>query len=157
MVATAAEKLRDKFTKLFAMLGSSIAGEREVARCMIDDLLAKNQKNWNDLTELLSTGNAHGWLESGDTGGAGSVDESSLTGPAKASRRRGSYRGAQRTRARVVLRRIYRDENYPTEEEVSSPDLWILFCKEYGREEGKSNSKHRRHTKDNVLRVVGRR
>ena len=61
MAATAAEKLRDKLTKLFAMLGSNIADEREVARCKIDDLLAKNKKNWNDLTELLSTGNAHGW------------------------------------------------------------------------------------------------
>ena len=50
MVATAAEKLRDKLTKLFAMLGSNIADEREVACCKIDDLLAKNKKNWNDLS-----------------------------------------------------------------------------------------------------------
>ena len=61
--ATATEKLRDKLTKLFAMLGSNIADEREVARCKIDDLLAKNKKNWNDLVELLSTGNAQGWQD----------------------------------------------------------------------------------------------
>ena len=79
MAATATEKLRDKLTKLFAMLGSNIADEREVARCKIDDLLAKNKKNWNDLVELLSTGNAHGWQdESGDTGAGGSVDESPI-------------------------------------------------------------------------------
>ena len=97
-------------------------------------MVAKNQKN---------------------TGGGGSVDESSLTRPAKASRRKGSYRGAQRTRARVVLRRIYRDDNYPTEEEVSTPDLWILFCNEYEQMEG--TSKLGRPSKDTVLRVVGRR
>ena len=79
MAATAAEKLRDKLTKLFAMLGSNIADEREVARCKIDDFLAKNKKNWNDLVELLSTGNAHGWHdESDDTGREGSVDESPI-------------------------------------------------------------------------------
>ena len=61
MAATAAEKLRDKLTKLFAMLGSNNAAEREVVRCKIDELLVKNKKNWNDLTELLSTGNAQGW------------------------------------------------------------------------------------------------
>ena len=44
MAATAAEKLRDKLTKLFAMLGSNGADEREFARCEIDDLLAKNKK-----------------------------------------------------------------------------------------------------------------
>jgi hypothetical protein len=99
-------------------------------------MVAKNQKN---------------------TGGGGSIDESSLTGPAKTSRRKGSYRGAQRTRARVVLRRIYRDDNYPTEEEVSTPDLWDRFCAEYDRAEGKSTSKLGRPSKDTVLRVVGRR
>ena len=158
MAATAAKKLGDKLTKLFAMLGSSVADERKFARRKIDDLLTKNNKTWNDLVELLSTGNAQGWHdESDDTGAGGSIDESSLTGPAKASRRKGSYRGAQSTRARVVLRRIYRDENYPTEEEVSSPDLWDRFCAEYDRVEGKSNSKLGRPSKDTVMREVGRK
>ena len=72
MAATAAAKLRDKLTKLFAMMGSNTTDEREVARREIDDLLAKNKKNWNDLTELLSTGNAQGWHdEFDDTGGGG--------------------------------------------------------------------------------------
>ena len=100
-------------------------------------MVAKNQKN---------------------TGGGGSVDESSLTGPAKASRRKGSYRGAQRTRARVVLRRIYPGGNYPTEEEVAKPDLCCLFCKEYDRVEGKSPpSKLGMPSKETVLREVGRK
>ena len=63
MAATAAEKLRDKLTKLFAMLGSNNAAEREVVRCKIDKYHVKNKKNWNDLTELLSTGNAQGWQD----------------------------------------------------------------------------------------------
>ena len=99
-------------------------------------MVAKNQKN---------------------TGGGGSVDESSLTGPAKASRRKGSYRGAQRIRARVVLGRIYPDGNYPTDEEVSTPDLLYRFGAEYDRVEAKSNSKFGRPSKDTVLREVGRR
>ena len=98
-------------------------------------MVAKNQKN---------------------TGGGGSVDESSLTGPAKASRRKGSYRGTQRIRARVVLWRIYPGGKYPAEEEVSTPDLWDRFCAEYDRVE-KLNSKLGRPSKDTVLRVVGRR
>jgi hypothetical protein len=63
MAVTATDKLRDKLTKLFALLGSNNANEREAARCKIDELLAKNKKNWNDLTELLSSGNAHGWQD----------------------------------------------------------------------------------------------
>jgi hypothetical protein len=83
--------------------------------------------------------------------------ENSVPGPAKASRRRGTYRGAQRTRARVVLRRIYKDGNYPTEEEVSTPDLWLLFCDEYDRGEEKSRSKLGRPSIETVLREVGRK
>ena len=86
-----------------------------------------------------------------------SEPENSLTGPAKASRRKGGYRGAQRTRARVVLRRIYPGGNYPTDEEVSTPDLWDRFCAEYDRIEGKSSSKLGRPSKDTVLREVGRK
>ena len=62
-----------------------------------------------------------------------SEPENSLTAPAKASRRKGRYRGAQGIRARVVLRRIYPGGKYPTEEEVSTPDLWCRFCAEYDR------------------------
>ena len=63
------DKLRDKLTKLFRLLGSSNTNECEAARSKIDELLAKNKKNWNDLTELLSTGNAHGWQDDDDPGG----------------------------------------------------------------------------------------
>jgi hypothetical protein len=83
MAASAAERLRNKLAKLFALLGSNNAGEREAARCKIDELLAKNKKNWNDLTELLKTGNTKGWQDDepdADTGsgGGGSVDERSV-------------------------------------------------------------------------------
>jgi hypothetical protein len=60
MAASATDKLREKLRKLIALLGSNNAGEREAARSKIDELLAKNKKNWNDLTELLATGNAQG-------------------------------------------------------------------------------------------------
>jgi hypothetical protein len=49
--------------KLFAMLGSEILGERENARAKLAELLAKNKKTWNDLTELLQTGDAQGWQD----------------------------------------------------------------------------------------------
>ena len=65
-MGTAAEKLRDRLAKLFALLGSANTGEREAARCKIDQLLAKNKKTWNDLTELLSGGNAEGWRDDVD-------------------------------------------------------------------------------------------
>ncbi len=57
-----------------------------------------------------------------------SEPENSLTEPPKASRRSGPYQGTQRIRARRVLRTIYPDGDYPTDEEVSTPDLWCLFC-----------------------------
>jgi hypothetical protein len=65
----AAEKLREKLRKLFALLGSSNAGEREAARCKIEELLARNKKNWNDLTELLS-GGGQGWHDDEPNGAA---------------------------------------------------------------------------------------
>jgi hypothetical protein len=57
------DKVRERLTKLFALLGSNNAGEREAARCKIEELLAKNKKTWNDLTELLATGNAQDWQD----------------------------------------------------------------------------------------------
>jgi hypothetical protein len=50
--------VRDRLAKLFAMLGSDNAGERENARTLIDEILRKNRKTWNDLTELLQTGSS---------------------------------------------------------------------------------------------------
>ena len=62
--------VRDRLAKLFAMLGSSNAGERENARTLIDGLLAKHRMSWNDLVELLQTPAADnaGW--SGEDDGA---------------------------------------------------------------------------------------
>ena len=60
-MTTKEEKLRDKIRKLFALMGSENTAEREAARAKIVELLGKNKKTWNDLTELLATGNAKGW------------------------------------------------------------------------------------------------
>jgi hypothetical protein len=48
--------IRDRLAKLFAMLGSDNAGERENARAAILKILHASRKTWNDLTELLKTG-----------------------------------------------------------------------------------------------------
>jgi Protein of unknown function (DUF3631) len=54
--------VRERLAKLFAMLGSDNANERENARAIIDEILRKNRKTWNDLTELLQTGSdGAGW------------------------------------------------------------------------------------------------
>jgi hypothetical protein len=51
--------------------------------------------------------------------------------PKKRSRRKTVYRGAQGERADAVLKRIFKDGNYPTETEVVWVDLLIQFCKQY--------------------------
>jgi hypothetical protein len=65
--------LRDRLTKLFGLLGSDNAGERENARTIINEILRKNRKSWNDLTELLQTGSGDvDWkTDDGDTGSTG--------------------------------------------------------------------------------------
>jgi hypothetical protein len=60
-MTTKEEKLRDKIRKLFALMGSENTAEREAARAKIMELLGKNKRTWNDLTECLATGNAKGW------------------------------------------------------------------------------------------------
>jgi hypothetical protein len=86
------------------------------------------------------------------------------SGDARASRRRrnwerGAGSGAQTLRARVVLKRLYGDPaKYPTEEEVSTPDLLKRFAEEYERVEGKAKlpSKLGMPSRPTVLREVGR-
>jgi Protein of unknown function (DUF3631) len=59
--------IRERLGKLFAMLGSDNVGERENARTIIDEILRKNRKSWNDLTELLQTGaDASSWADDED-------------------------------------------------------------------------------------------
>jgi hypothetical protein len=67
-----AQILRERLSKLFAMLGSANAGERENARTLIDAILAKNRKSWNDLTELLQTpaAGAAGWIDEEESAAA---------------------------------------------------------------------------------------
>jgi Protein of unknown function (DUF3631) len=47
------DKIRAKFTKLHAMLGSSNVGEREAGWAKIDELLRKYRRSWTDLPDLL--------------------------------------------------------------------------------------------------------
>jgi hypothetical protein len=54
-------KVLKRLRQLFAMLGSSNANERETTRRMIDDLLAKHRKTWNDFVELMQSGSADSW------------------------------------------------------------------------------------------------
>jgi hypothetical protein len=70
-----------------------------------------------------------------------------------------AYRGAQRIRARTVLKRLFPGGGYPTEAEVSSLDLWDRFCTEYDRLEAQAEppSKFSRPSKETVLREVGRK
>jgi hypothetical protein len=77
----------------------------------------------------------------------------------KRSRRKSIYKGPQRIRARAVLRRKFKDGNYPSEAEVSTPDLYDRFGDEYQRVEGKENppSKYGCPSLDTMLREVGRR
>jgi hypothetical protein len=71
-MAEITNKVRERLAKLFGMLGSDNPGERENARTKIDEILRKNRKTWNDLTELLQTGQAgSGWdIEDDDQAGA---------------------------------------------------------------------------------------
>jgi hypothetical protein len=86
------------------------------------------------------------------------------SGDARASKRRrnsksGPGSGAQTLRARAVLKRLYGDPaKYPTEEEVSTPDLLERFGAEYDRVESQANppSKLGIPSRATVLREVGR-
>lgn len=70
---------------------------------------------------------------------AGSTDARVDDGPQRderRSRKRGRYGGTMRMRALKVLKRIYADRSFPTRDEVSTPDLWDLFCEEWAKVEG---------------------
>ena len=62
------KKVLKRLRQLFAMMGSSNAGERETARQKIDELLTKYRKTWNDLSELLQSGGdtANSWKAAWD-------------------------------------------------------------------------------------------
>ena len=71
--------LREKLVMLFAMLGSDNAGERENARSLIDEILRKNRKGWNDLVELLQAGSSDPNWDAGDEDRAKEASASSAT------------------------------------------------------------------------------
>lgn len=85
-----------------------------------------------------------------------SAEEASQARSRRPRKNRGS--GPQRRRARVVLRRIWREE-YPTIEEVSDVDVWDRFSKEYEKVEGKAKppSKYGKPSPHTVLREMGRK
>jgi hypothetical protein len=60
------DKLSNKLKKLHALMGSDNAGERENARSLIVELLAKHKKTWNDLPELVSAGSGQGGQDDPD-------------------------------------------------------------------------------------------
>ena len=65
---------RERLLKLFRMLGSDNAGERETTRAIIDEILRKHRMTWNDLIELVQAGTAEnntdeGAAPSGETTG----------------------------------------------------------------------------------------
>jgi hypothetical protein len=115
---SAAEKLRKKLKALFALLGSTNAGEREAARSKIDEVLAKSKKNWNDLTELLVTGNAQGWHddEQHTVDAAGSPDDRSEH-PAPLD----------------LIRRILRRHLHLTEHQFVAVALWVAHTFAFSR------------------------
>jgi len=81
--------------------------------------------------------------------------------PRASRRRRDQGGGTQTLRARAVLKRIWRKE-YPTEEQVSSVDLYERFEKEYGeykKDEAKAgrSSRYPVPSKSVVMREVGRK
>jgi hypothetical protein len=57
-MAKISRKQRKRLEDLFAMLGTNNPNEWKIARDKLDDLLRKNRKSWNDLVELLRTGEA---------------------------------------------------------------------------------------------------
>jgi hypothetical protein len=79
--------------------------------------------------------------------------------PTASRRRRNQGGGAQRRRIRVVLKRMGMDPSkYPTEDEVSTPDLWKRFGEEYEKVEGKEKppSKLGMPSRRTMMREVGR-
>jgi hypothetical protein len=52
---------RQKLERLHRLLGSDNAGERENARAAINEILRKNKKTWNDLTDLLKDRSLEPW------------------------------------------------------------------------------------------------
>jgi hypothetical protein len=52
-MAELGKKARERLTAIFARLGSESEGERENAWAALDNLLRRNGRTWNDLTELL--------------------------------------------------------------------------------------------------------
>jgi len=101
------DKLSNKLKKLHALMGSDNAGERENARRLIVELLAKHKKTWNDLPELVSAGSSQGGQDDPDdepshSQGAGLQDTQSRwhhgRGVVPADRQRASVHVARRGR-----------------------------------------------------------
>jgi Protein of unknown function (DUF3631) len=73
------KKLRDKLMKLHWLLGSSNQNERETARAKILELLAKNKKTWNDLTEVMAgKEDGRGWQDVDEADTVGDDDPQTL-------------------------------------------------------------------------------
>ena len=89
------------------------------------------------------------------------AEPTSTTDPRR-SRHRRKGEGTQTRTARTVLLRIFTDGNYPSEEELSTPDLRELFRLAYESVEGKkpkgpTPSRYAIPSMSTMLRVVGRK
>jgi hypothetical protein len=107
---------------------------------------------WRKRTNLIVTADGAGTELVSDE----PFEEASQSRSRKPRENRGA--GPQRLRARVVLRRIWR-EGYPTRAEVSDVDAWDRFSKEYEKVEGKANppSRYGKPSLETVLREMGRK
>jgi hypothetical protein len=90
--------------------------------------------------------------------------EQETTAPAqmprqKRSRSKTIYCGAQTTRAKAVLKRMFPNGEYPSREELPTPDLLNQFSTEYDRVEGMAKPRSRlgKPSDSVVLREVGRK
>ena len=66
---------RQKLERLHRLLGSDNAGERENARAAINEILRKNKKTWNDLTDLLKDRSLEPWPDEQRAGQIGRMGQ----------------------------------------------------------------------------------
>jgi hypothetical protein len=117
---TKAERLRDKYKALFALaLGSSNAHEREAARSRLEELLEKQKKNWNDLTELMSGGTADSWQD--DDAAAAAAGSPGIGG------------GGAKVNPLDLIREVLRRHLYLDEHQYVAVACWVAHTFLYDR------------------------
>lgn len=110
MPLTPEEKLLAKLRKLFAMLNSANEGEKANAHRLINEILAKNKKTWNDFTAMVfrDATAAQGWHDD---------DASAAAAPAAGN--------ARRPKPLDLIRRIFERHLYLSEHQLVAVTLWV--------------------------------